>query len=124
MDFDEAIAAHAAWKMKLAKYLKNRDGSLQASELSLDNKCRLGQWIYGEGAQYAKQPEYATLKNEHARFHKAVGEVVRRADSGQSIAEEMTIGSRSEFMLASAAVVAAIMKLKSHVGQTMAAKAK
>jgi len=112
MDFDQAIAAHAAWKQKLAKYIKQRDGSLNAAELSLDNKCPLGQWIYGEGSKHASQPVYAKLKSEHARFHKAVGELVRRADAGQSIEGEITIGSKSEFMMASAAVVGAIVSLK------------
>ncbi len=124
MDFDQAIAAHAAWKTKLGRYLKNPDGSLQAAELSQDNKCALGQWIYGEGGKYAKLPDFAKLKTEHARFHKAVGDVVRRAASGQSVTQETSLGSRSEFMQASTSVVTAIMGLKKHVEQAMGAKAK
>jgi hypothetical protein len=51
MDFDEAIKAHSAWKMKLSTYLKKPDGSLKPSEIQVDNKCQLGQWIYAEGAR-------------------------------------------------------------------------
>jgi hypothetical protein len=124
MDFDQAVAAHAAWKIKLGRYLKNPDGSLQASELSQDNKCALGEWIYGEGGKYAKLPDFSKLQNEHARFHKAVGDVVRRANSGQSVTQETSLGSQSEFMQASMGVVAAIVNLKKHVEQAMGAKAK
>lgn len=115
MDFDQAIAAHGAWKMKLRDYFSKRDGSLNHSVVSSDNKCPLGQWIQGEGSQYLKLPEYSTLKQEHARFHKAAGVVVQKADSGQSIAEDMDLGSRSEFASASSAVVMAIMAMKKKV---------
>jgi Chemoreceptor zinc-binding domain len=115
MDFDQAIAAHGAWKKKLADYLVKRDGSLNPSAAALDSKCPLGEWIHGEGLKYAKHPEFSALKNEHARFHKAVGDVIHHADAGQSITAETALGSKSEFAAASSAVVLAIMKLKQHV---------
>lgn len=112
MDFDEAIKAHSAWKMKLSTYLKNPDGSLKSSDIQVDNKCALGQWIYGEGAKFSNHPEYATLKQEHAKFHKAAAQVVAKADSGQSTSEETALGSKSEFASASSAVVSAIMAIR------------
>ncbi len=113
MNFDEAIKAHSAWKMKLSNYLKNPDGSLKASEIEQDNKCQLGQWIYGDGAKFSALPEYSTLKAEHARFHKAAANVVRKADSGQDTSEDTALAGSSEFAKASAAVVTAIMKIRS-----------
>jgi len=117
MDFDQAIAAHSAWKRNLADYFKKLDGSLKASEIALDNKCPLGQWIHGEGSRHSKLPEYSTLKNEHARFHRVAAEVVRRADSGQSVSEEISLGSGSEFVKASSAVVMAIAAVKKRVAK-------
>jgi hypothetical protein len=32
MNIDEAIQAHAAWKVKLSTYLGKKDGSLKAAE--------------------------------------------------------------------------------------------
>jgi len=116
MDFDEAIRAHSAWKTKLSGYLKNPDGSLKPADIQPDNKCPLGQWIYGEGCKHSAIPEYGTLKTEHARFHKAAAEVVKKADSGQSTAEDTAIGSKSEFGVASSAVVTAIMVIKRKAG--------
>lgn len=112
MDFDQAIAAHSAWKSKLKAYFKNPDGSLKAADVEVDNKCALGQWIHGEGARFSSCAAYGTLKKEHDRFHKVAGALVRRADSGQSVAEDVALGGASEFTKATTVVVNAIVELK------------
>lgn len=58
-------------------------------------------------------PEFQTLKSEHAHFHKVASTVVHRADSGQNVAEETMLGSKSEFSAISSTVVTAIMAMKS-----------
>lgn len=115
MDFDEAIKAHSAWKLKLSSYLRKPDGSLKATDVQVDNKCQLGQWIYGEGAKHSSMAEFTTLKSEHAKFHKAAAEVVKKADSGQDTSEETALGSKSAFSSASSAVVNAVMAMKRKV---------
>lgn len=114
MDFDEAIKAHSAWKMKLGSYLRKPDQSLKAAEVAMDNKCDLGKWIYGEGAKHSALPEFATLKTEHAKFHKCAASVITQADAGKSMTEEVMLGSGSEFSTASSNVVGAIMKMRRH----------
>lgn len=113
MNFDEAIKAHAAWKMKLQTYLSHPDHSLDPAVIECDNRCDLGKWIYGEGAKHNKLTEYADLRSEHAKFHKAAAAIVRKADSGQSVSEEVALGSKSAFGMTSSAVVTAIMKMRS-----------
>jgi len=112
MDFDEAIKAHSGWKMKLAAYLAKPDGSLKAATVEPDNNCALGKWIYAEGARLSAQPEFITLKAEHARFHKCAAAVIRKADTGQKVAEEIAVGANSDFGKASSAVVFALMTMK------------
>lgn len=112
MDFEAAIAAHSAWKTKLKTYLKNPDRSLKASDIEVDNKCVLGQWIYGEGKKWNSTAGYSDLKTEHAEFHKAAAAVIRRADSGQSVSEEVAIGAASDFSTSSAAVVRSIVRMR------------
>jgi hypothetical protein len=116
MEFDQAIAAHAAWKSKLAKYLKNPDHSLEPSKVAADDQCELGKWIAGEGRKFTKLPEFATVKSDHARFHKVAADIVQRANSGQQVAEEVALGAKSEFATASSSVVRSIMALKAKVG--------
>jgi len=116
MDFDHAIAAHATWKNKLARYLKNPDHSLKPAEIGQDDRCELGKWIAVEGKQLAKLPEYANVKSDHTRFHKAAAAVVERADHGENVSEEVAFGAKSEYAAASTAVVRSIMALKTKVG--------
>ena len=115
MNFDQAIAAHAEWKHKLAAYLRKPDHSLKAADVALDNKCELGKWLAGEGSRFAHLPEYATVKSEHSRFHKVASEVVHRADAGKDVSEEVMLGGKSEFAKISSAVVRSIMALKAKV---------
>lgn len=115
MNFDEAIQAHAAWKIKLSVYLRKCDGSLKAADIRVDNRCPLGQWLYGEGKKYSSLAEYQTLIKEHARFHRAAGSVIDKADSGQEATAERELNFDSEYGIASRNVVKAIMDVKKKV---------
>jgi len=115
MNFDEAITAHSQWKTKLASYIAKPDRSLKAAEVSLDSKCALGQWLSGEGKRYSSLPEFSKLVSEHAHFHKAAGSVITRADSGQSVTQEIALGANSEFANASSSVVQALVAMKHKV---------
>ncbi len=117
MDFDQAIASHTQWKAKLRTYIASPDGSLSAAEIALDNKCELGKWISGQGAKYSNLPEFNSLRSQHAQFHKAAAEIVRKADSGHPVAEEVALGGKSEFSLASTGVVSAIMSIKNKIAK-------
>lgn len=112
MDFDEAIGTHSKWKRKLRRCLAKHDGGLSPADVSLDHTCALGEWIYGEGASYSALPEYRKLKYEHARFHMVAAEMVRKANSGESIDAAMEPCSNSEFSTSSASIVMALMAMK------------
>jgi hypothetical protein len=112
MDFDTAIRAHSDWKMKLSAYLRSPNGALKVADVQVDNMCALGKWIYGDGAKFKDMSEYQKLKTEHARFHQAAADVVRKADAGQNTNEDTAIGGQSEFARASVQVVTAILAMK------------
>jgi Chemoreceptor zinc-binding domain len=115
MNFDEAIAAHSQWKTKLASYVSKPDHSLSASDVGTDNKCALGKWLHAEGKKYSGLPEFPKLVTDHARFHQAASNVIRKADSGQRVTEDIALGAHSEFANASSAVVLALMAMKAKV---------
>jgi methyl-accepting chemotaxis protein len=115
MNFDEAIVAHSQWKMKLASYVSKPDHSLRASEVGSDDKCALGVWLHGEGKKYSSLPEFPKLVSDHAHFHQAASNVIRKADSGQRVTEDIALGANSEFATASSAVVLALMAMKAKV---------
>lgn len=112
MDFDHAIKAHSDWKRKLSLYIRQPDKSIKADEVAQDNKCDLGKWILQSASQFSNNQDYKALKEAHTRFHKAAAEVVRKADAGQAVSEEIQLGGASEFSKASTAVVSAIMAMK------------
>jgi hypothetical protein len=112
MNFDEAIQAHAAWKIKLAVYLKKPDGSIKPAEIGSDNRCPLGQWLNGEAKKFSSLPEYKELMTEHARFHRSAAKVAEQANAGRAMNAEEVLGGNSEFATASLCVVKAIKKLQ------------
>jgi methyl-accepting chemotaxis protein len=112
MDFDEAVGTHSKWKRKLRQCLAKHDRSLSPTDVSLDDKCVLGQWIYSEGARHSALPEYTKLKYEHARFHRVAAELVRKANSGDPVDAEMEPCANSEFSTSSSAIVIALMAMK------------
>ena len=114
MNFDEAVVAHAGWKMKLSAYLKKPDGSLKVAAVEPDNLCALGKWLH-EAATVGKCggiPEYKQLVAAHATFHKQAAAIIREADAGKSVAEQLVLGSDSPYAKASASVVGLIMVMK------------
>lgn len=112
MDFDEAIGKHSKWKSKLRRYLEQQDGTLHPDEVSLDHNCFLGHWIYGEGARHSSLPEYKKLKFEHARFHVAASDLIRKANAGDSVSQQTAPCANSEFSVSSSAVIIAILAVK------------
>ncbi len=112
MNFEEAITAHVNWKMKLQNYLRKPDKTLDPGKIEGDCNCDLGKWIYADGAKYATDPKFVKLKADHAKFHKAAAAIVRKADSGQAVAEETALGAKSEFATLSQSVVSILMDMK------------
>ena len=115
MDLDGAIAAHSAWKTKLLGYLRNPDKSLVAANIGMDDHCALGQWLRGEGRKYSSAPEFSELQKEHANFHLAASDLVRRADLGEKVSEEATLGANSACVKLSCRIVLLILKVKQKV---------
>lgn len=109
MDFEEAISAHSAWKLKLKSYLTKPDKSLNPAEAGADDRCALGKWLQAEKKKHSNMPEFAKLCSDHTRFHQIAADLIRRADAGQKVMEETALGSRSEFSAVSSAVVTGLM---------------
>jgi hypothetical protein len=112
MNFDQAIACHVQWKAKLSAYLNHPDHSLNAGDIAKDDRCDLGKWLRGEGQKFAKLPEFARLVADHAHFHSAAADIVKKADTGVAVNEEVALGSKSEYAAASNAVVTSLMRMK------------
>jgi hypothetical protein len=112
VDFDGAIEAHVGWTRRLQDYLRHPDKSLDPAKVARDDLCELGKWIHGGGARNAGLLAFGVLNAKHTDFHIAAADVVRRADRGIDVSEEVLLGGSSVFSVTSSAIVSAILKLK------------
>jgi hypothetical protein len=113
VNWDDAVKAHAAWKMKLLAYIRDPSKKLDPAAVGVDNRCPLGIWLHSEAKQkLAGMPEFETLIVEHARFHRAVGSVVEQVNAGKAVPDKTVLGWESEFAASSRSVVTTITKLK------------
>lgn len=112
MNFDDAIKAHASWKMKLTNYISSPDRSLKADVVGKDDQCDLGRWIASDSKHHQGRPEFRELKEAHACFHKAAADVIRRADAGENVSGEVVLGGSSQYAQCSSKVTSLLMALK------------
>jgi len=112
MNFDEAISAHVNWKVKLLGFINGTADKLDANKVEKDNQCDLGRWLYAEGSQYKKHPEYDRLKKEHAHFHKCAADVVKAVDAGKKDEAKKMLEQGKEFAICSIHVVTLIRDMR------------
>ena len=112
--FDEAIAAHIKWKIRLGQFIDGTSAEkLDSATVCLDNNCALGKWIYGDGVNYKNAVNYSLLQAKHANFHRCAGDVVRKVEhNDRAGAKAMLAG---EFVNAAKETVTSIMALKSEI---------
>jgi methyl-accepting chemotaxis protein len=79
LDFDAAIGAHQKWKQRLLSFVADTSHEkLDPAVVGCDDKCALGQWIYGSCKPLmASDPRCQNLVTAHANFHRCAGEIVR-----------------------------------------------
>jgi hypothetical protein len=116
MNFDDAITAHSQWKMRLQAVINGTSKeTLDPAVVCLDNKCVLGQWIYGEAKQYSGTNEYVELVKEHAHLHRCAAETLRLAQSGKTDEAKTTLEMGGVFIDASIRTINAIRHLRKKV---------
>lgn len=115
MNFDEAIQAHASWKIKLSNYIRNPNGSLKSSDIRPDNMCFLGKWIQESNLKHGSVSEYKDLKLCHSKFHICAANIVDRADKGEVLTDEIALGGKSDYNKLSRDIVKIIMALRKKI---------
>lgn len=111
MNLDDAIDAHAQWKIRLRTAIHTKQ-PLDTATIARDDQCELGKWLHGEAkARYGTAPIFAELLSRHAVFHVAAGDVAKAIEAGQFAEAERLLGAPA-FVVASRQVTMAIMELK------------
>lgn len=84
MNWVEIIGTHVMWKQRLTALLAGESTEkLEPEFIRPDDRCALGQWIYGEGASMSHLPRYEEIRELHAQFHRNAADVVQLYASGQ-----------------------------------------
>jgi hypothetical protein len=84
IDVDIAIASHESWKLCLENVLDGKSSDILNPEvLALDDRCELGQWLYGPGGQrLGHHPAFPALIARHKYFHVQAAAIAALAQSG------------------------------------------
>jgi hypothetical protein len=108
---DKAIGAHGKWKIKLRQSI---DGTLTLDpvEVSMDNQCEFGKWLYSFSGAQTSDPHYTEVRALHKAFHKAAGEVVSNVLKGDKAAALASIGLSGEYAAASSKLTVKMMEWK------------
>lgn len=114
MNFDEAMLAHAEWKLKLHLFLHG-EGALDAASVCRDDACKLGKWLYSEGLRYSNEPAYAALRSQHAQFHRCAADVVATICDGRRAEARAMIEHGSDYDQVSSRVFESIAEMKRRV---------
>lgn len=65
---ENGFIAHSQVKARLKRAIAGEE-QVEPEAVRADNKCIVGEWIYGPGKKYASLQEYAVLRDIHKSFH-------------------------------------------------------
>jgi len=112
--FDDAIAAHIKWKLRLGQFIDGTSTEkLDRATVCKDNLCTLGKWIYGDGQKHKNADNYEDLLFKHANFHRCAGEVVAKVELHDKTGAKSILAG--EFAVLAKETVTAIMNLKKEI---------
>lgn len=117
MDLDNALVAHADWKVKLRMALT--DGrALDADKIASDCQCEFGLWLKGDGRRtHGAHPSFLNCVQSHTAFHRAAGAIARSINAKDYAGAERQMGPGTPFTEASNAVAVAVRRLKREMVQ-------
>jgi methyl-accepting chemotaxis protein len=113
MNLDDALNAHAKWKVKFRSAIEQQDKTLDATSIAKDDTCDFGKWLHGPGkTEVGRLPDYATCVKEHAAFHTEAGKVARAINAGKFNEAATMLNAGTSYDNASKSVGVAIMRLR------------
>lgn len=116
MSFDDAMAAHIVWKLRLTRFIDGSGaGNFDTGAVGKSDLCELGKWMLDEGAKYQAVPAFASLQKSHTEFHSCSAEVIRKVESGDRAGARAVISG--PFEAASRGVVRAIAELREQMAE-------
>lgn len=116
MSFDDAMASHIVWKLRLTRFIDGTGGEdFDRSTVGRTEACDLGRWMLDEGVNYRAVPAFDSLQKKHADFHSCAAELIRKVESGDQAGARAVVNG--PFEAASRGVISALVELREQVAQ-------
>lgn len=112
MDLDDAIRTHVRWRLKLSTYLRAVDGTLAPETVAIDSQCQLGAWLHDPRNELKGSRVHGELLVEHAQFHEEAAKLVARANGGEQVDDEASLGAGSDYARVSSRLVNLIAQIQ------------
>ena len=82
-DIEEISIAHAQWKKEFLNSISSQQSELDPEVVKRDDVCQFGKLLHGLPQEDMQSEHFITVKNLHADFHKAAGEIAELAATGR-----------------------------------------
>ena len=82
MHFPDAVDQHRKWLEKLTASLRGERNELPEYEIICDDKCMIGQWLYGDGIVFDQLPEFQMVRKHHKDLHDIAAEAWTQKNKG------------------------------------------
>jgi methyl-accepting chemotaxis protein len=115
-EINRAIAAHSAWKHRLATAIATGTDGSTPDKVRLDNLCDFGKWLYSADPGTKGDRHYGEVKALHAAFQVAASEVLALALTGRTAEAQKASASGSPFMTASVKITTAMVAWSNSLG--------
>lgn len=111
MDLDDALAAHAEWRVKLRKAINDKS-QLDAASIGRDDACAFGRWLRNEGRlEFGGRKSYKDCLDLHAAFHRRAGAVASLVNA-RKFPEATAALDGADYADASLKLAVAVRRLK------------
>lgn len=108
-----ALAAHAAWKDRLAAAIEGGEADVTPDQVRPDDACAFGKWLHGPAAEpHRGGSNYQLAHDLHERFHRAAATVLEAALDGDAAKAEKMMAVGSEFQVVSARLAGVLLDWK------------
>ena len=108
------MAKHLEWETRL-RNAAMRNETLDVATITRDDCCPLGQWLHGDGRRWSTRPQFTTLLQHHAGFHRAAGQVAQLVSRGDRDGAYRELHEGSAFADATQQVLQAIKALQATI---------
>jgi hypothetical protein len=111
---DKAIAAHSAWRGRLADIVRTGKTEVPVETIRVDDQCAFGKWLRSDALppDLKRSHRYQSVNTLHAEFHRCAGHIAELACGGNAARAEHALGGDEAFRKVSTQLVGELQSWK------------